>query len=154
MSMLNELYQEVILEHNKSPKNFRTMELSSDYPTYTKEGYNPLCGDHFYVHVMLNENKIHDIAFQGSGCAISKASGSIMTAAVKGKYVDEAEKLFQEFHDMVMSDISVPIEEEKMGKLAVFGGVREFPMRIKCATLCWHAMKAAINGEDDTVTTE
>ena len=135
MTMLTDLYQETILQHNKSPKNFRTMELSSDYPTYTKEGYNPLCGDHFYVHVMLNDRKIHDIAFQGSGCAISKASGSIMTAAVKGKYVEEAEQLFHEFHDMVMSDVSVPIDETKLGKLIVFGGVREFPMRVNCATL-------------------
>ena len=139
MSSLNELYQEVILDHNRRPRNFRAIET----PSRKQEGYNPLCGDRLTVYVSLDGDRISDVAFQGSGCAISKASASLMTEALKGKTVDEARALFERFHDMVTS----PPEGDApdLGKLSVLSGVREFPTRIKCASLAWHALKAAVS---------
>ena len=138
MSELTDLYQEVILDHNRRPRNFRAI----DEATRQQEGYNPLCGDRLTLYVKLDGHRISDVAFQGSGCAISKASASLMTEALKGKTVDEARALFDRFHDMVTSSSDSPPAE--MGKLAVLAGVREYPTRIKCASLAWHTLKAAV----------
>jgi len=150
MSELRELYQQLILDHNKSPRNF------GDLPDANRssEGHNPLCGDHIKVAVKLSEDLIEEIAFLGSGCAISKASASMMTAEVKGKTIEEVETIFRDFQSMVTSDITTQPETDHMGKLAVFSGVREFPARIKCATLSWHTLHAALGGDDQSVTTE
>jgi len=158
MSDLRELYQEVILDHNKRPRNFQKLEAANR----TAEGYNPLCGDQITVYLRLEDNVIRDISFQGSGCAISKASASMMTASLKGKTTAEAEGLFETFHKMVTADLSItfdPLEasgepSRTIGKLAAFSGVREFPVRVKCATLPWHTMHAALEGKGETVSTE
>lgn len=150
MSSLRELYQQVILDHNKSPRNFRTMVD----PDRTSEGHNPLCGDHLSLYVKLNGNRIVDIAFQGAGCAISKASASLMTDAVKGQTFQEAQSLFGKFRHLVTSDVSAEPVVDGIGKLAVFAGVREFPVRIKCATLAWHTLQAALENSQLPVTTE
>jgi nitrogen fixation NifU-like protein len=148
MTDLADLYQEVILDHNRRPRNFRALDAAS----HTQEGYNPLCGDRLTLYVRLDGDRIADVAFQGTGCAISKASASLMTEALKGKTVDEARALFDRFHEMVTSppDTAAP----DLGKLSVFAGVREYPTRVKCASLAWHTMKAAVAGEHGTVTTE
>ena len=148
MSDLTELYQEVILDHNRRPRNFRAMTGA----TRRQEGYNPLCGDRLTLYVKLEGGRISDVSFEGSGCAISKASASLMTEALKGKTVDEARALFERFHAMVTSPPESPPPD--IGKLAVLAGVREFPTRVKCASLAWHTMKAAVAGEAGTVTTE
>lgn len=148
MHELRELYQEVILEHSKKPRNFRALEAAN----HKAEGFNPLCGDHFTVYLDVKDGAIHDIGFQGSGCAISKASASMMTQTLKGKTAVEAEKIFTRFHDLVTGNGSA--SEEELGKLAVFAGVSEFPLRVKCATLAWHALRAALNGEEQAVSTE
>lgn len=150
MSDLRELYQQVILDHNRSPRNFRVM----DDPDRTSEGHNPLCGDHLNLSIKFEGDRIADIAFQGVGCAISKASASLMTDAVKGRTLKEAETLFGKFHDLVTSDISSRPDTDGIGKLAVFTGVREFPVRIKCATLAWHTLLAALENSSRPVTTE
>ena len=150
MSALRELYQEVILDHNKSPRNFRAMPDA----TRTVEGYNPLCGDHYTLYVKMNNGSIADISFQGSGCAISKASASVMSSILKGKSKEEAEKLFGEFHKLVTGEKDPAKEMESMGKLAAFSGVSEFPARVKCASLPWHTMAAALKSKDETVSTE
>jgi nitrogen fixation NifU-like protein len=150
MSELRELYQQVILDHNKAPRNFGELAAANR----SQEGYNPLCGDYLHVHLHLENERIEDISFEGSGCAISKASASLMTVALKGKGVDEAQALFEQFRDMVMADVAEPVDEEKLGKMAIFSGVREFPMRVKCATLAWHTMKAALENEDASISTE
>ncbi len=151
MSELRELYQQVILDHNKNPRNFGKLENANR----TREGFNPLCGDHLNVHLHLNaEDVIQDIHFEGSGCAISKASASLMTALLKGRSACEATELFDHFHALVTADVDAPIDEKKIGKLAVFAGVREFPMRVKCATLAWHTMKAALKDDVTTISTE
>jgi nitrogen fixation NifU-like protein len=151
MSELNDLYQEVILDHNRRPHNFRVIDAA----TAKQEGYNPLCGDRLTLYLTLDGDVIKDAAFQGSGCAISKASASLMTDALKGKTVAEARALFDAFHTMITSDPTKPIEDVDLGKLAVFAGVREFPTRIKCASLAWHTMKAAVAHETDApVSTE
>ena len=141
MSELSELYQEVILDHNRRPRNFRVV----DGANRTQEGFNPLCGDRLTLYVRLDGDQIADLAFQGSGCAISKASASLMTEALKGKSVDEARALFERFHAMVTSRPADTIPD--LGKLSVLAGVREFPTRIKCASLAWHTMRAAVSGE-------
>ena len=141
MSELNELYQEVILDHNRRPHNFRVIES----PTAKQEGYNPLCGDRLTLYVTVDNDVITDVAFQGSGCAISKASASLMTDALKGKTVAEARELFDRFHDMITSNPETPAAD--LGKLSVLAGVREFPTRVKCASLAWHTMKAAVADE-------
>lgn len=143
-----ELYQQVILDHNRSPKNFKKLEA----PTSTAVGYNPLCGDEVTVAIVVEDGVIADVGFQGVGCAISQASASMMTAAIKGKPVDSARELFEKFHSMVASDAETDLKA--MGKLAAFGGVREFPARVKCASLPWHTMKAALDEVAETVVTE
>ena len=149
MSELTDLYQEVILDHNRRPHNFRVIES----PSAKQEGYNPLCGDRLTLYLTLDGDTIKDVAFQGSGCAISKASASLMTDAVKGKTVAEARELFEQFHDMIMSNPETPAAD--LGKLSVLAGVREFPTRVKCASLAWHTMKAAVAHESDApVSTE
>ncbi len=148
MSELTDLYQEVILDHNRRPRNFRAIEQASR----KQEGYNPLCGDRLTLYVKLEGDRIGDVSFQGTGCAISKASASLMTDAVKGKTVEEARALFERFHEMVTS--SPESEVPEIGKLAVLAGVREFPTRIKCASLAWHTLKAAVAGAEGPVSTE
>ena len=149
MSELSELYQEVILDHNRRPHNFRVIEPASA----KQEGYNPLCGDRLTLYLTLAGDVIKDVAFQGSGCAISKASASLMTDALKGKSIGEARALFDEFHAMITSNPETPAAD--LGKLSVLAGVREFPTRIKCASLAWHTMKAAVAHETDApVSTE
>jgi nitrogen fixation NifU-like protein len=141
MSDLTDLYQEVILDHNRRPHNFRTI----DEPSRKQEGYNPLCGDRLTLYVKLEGDTISDVAFQGIGCAISKASASLMTDALKGKTIDEARGLFERFHEMITSPPETPAAD--LGKLSVLAGVREFPTRVKCASLAWHTMKAAVADE-------
>ncbi len=131
MSELSELYQQVILDHNKKPRNFRKIENAS----HTAEGYNPLCGDQLTIYLDLEDDLVKEVAFEGSGCAISKASASMMTQAVKGKSKKQAETLFQEFHSMVTGELNEETEENHLGNLKIFAGVREFPVRVKCATL-------------------
>ncbi|NWF88065.1 MAG: SUF system NifU family Fe-S cluster assembly protein [Ignavibacteriaceae bacterium] len=147
---LKELYQQVILDHNKAPRNFRKIEN----PTRFAEGYNPLCGDKIDIYLNLDNDNINDISFQGSGCAISKASASLMTSMLKGKTKKEAEEIFTRFHDLVTDKLGDNPDLEDLGKLAVFSGVREFPARVKCASLAWHTMMNALNGKDEKVTTE
>ena len=150
MSELRDLYQQVILDHHRTPRNFRKLPR----PTGTAEGYNPLCGDGVSVEVEITDGVVSDIAFQGSGCAISKASASLMTASLKGQTVSDAEETFDRFHRMLTD--SQPSREltDALGKLAVFAGVREFPSRIKCATLPWHTARAAVAGKAELVSTE
>jgi len=143
MSSLSELYQNVILEHNRSPRNYRVM----DDADRKADGHNPLCGDLVTVWVRMDGDVIGDVSFRGAGCAISKASASLMTGAVKGKSREEAEKLFERFHRLVTGTL-LPGESETLGKLAVFSGVSEFPIRVKCASLSWHTLKAALEGRE------
>src|SRR6266446_1153689 len=150
MSDLRELYQQVILDHNRKPRNFRTLTSA----TGRAEGYNPLCGDRVTVEVALEDGVIRDIGFQGSGCAISKASASMMTAALKGKTVCAAEETFGWYHTVPTENGSDGEVAGRLDKLAVFAGVREFPSRIKCATLPWHTVHAALAGKTEPVTTE
>jgi nitrogen fixation NifU-like protein len=147
---LRELYQQVILDHNKSPRNFRVIENANHY----SEGYNPLCGDRIDIYLDVENGIVKDISFQGKGCAISKASASLMSSMVKGKPVEEAEKLFEKFHDLITGKLGDNPDTEELGKLAVFAGVRDFPARVKCASLAWHTMINALKEEKDIVTTE
>jgi len=149
MTALNELYQNVILDHNRSPQNYRVMPEANRHA----EGHNPLCGDRLSVWLRVDGDVIQDVSFQGSGCAISKASASLMTAAVKGKTRSEAVKLFDRFHQLVTGRLD-PAQVETLGKLAVFSGVSQFPIRVKCASLSWHAMRAALEQPGETVSTE
>lgn len=146
-SDLQELYQEVILDHNRRPRNFRVLERGQK-----AEGYNPLCGDRLTVYLRVEDGRIQEATFQGSGCAISKASASLMTDAVKGKTLEEAEAMFERFHRMITRDPDEPVED--LGKLSVLAGVRQFPTRVKCASLAWHALRAAANTRDEVVSTE
>lgn len=150
MSDLRELYQEVILDHNRRPRNFRVIAGANRHA----EGYNPLCGDRLTLYLQVEGERITDASFEGSGCAISKASASMMTESVKGKTVAEAEALFERFHRMVTTPPDAPAGAEGLGKLAVFAGVREFPVRVKCASLAWHTMKSAVEAKDEVVSTE
>ncbi len=147
---LRELYQQVILDHNKSPRNFKILSPAN----HSAEGYNPLCGDRLNIYMNVEDDKITDIAFQGSGCAISKASASLMTSIVKGKTKEEAEKIFERFHDLITGKLGDNPDIEDLGKLAVFAGVREFPARVKCASLAWHTMINALEGKEEKVSTE
>jgi nitrogen fixation protein NifU and related proteins len=150
-SELRELYQQVILDHNKSPRNFRKIEDANK----TKEGYNPLCGDRINIYLTIENDLIKDISFQGSGCAISKASASLMSSIIKGKTIKEAEELFDKFHSLITGKLNDDFDLDELGKLAVFAGVREFPVRVKCASLAWHTMMSAVKeDENKTVTTE
>jgi nitrogen fixation NifU-like protein len=144
MSELSELYQQVILDHNKKPRNFRKIETANR----NAAGYNPLCGDQLTVYLQLEDDVVRDISFEGSGCAISKASASMMTQSVKGKSKQEAELLFNEFHRMVTGELDQETEPHHLGRLTIFSGVREFPARVKCASLSWHTMHAALNNQD------
>ena len=150
MTGLNELYQEIILDHNRSPKNFRTMKDANR----RVEGYNPLCGDHYTIYVKLNGDVIEDVSFDGSGCAISKASASIMSELVKGKTRAEAALLFDRFHKLVTGEVDPLATLAELGKLAAFSGVAEFPMRVKCATLAWHSLHTALESKEHIVSTE
>lgn len=143
MSELSELYQQVILDHNKKPRNFRKLETAN----HSAEGFNPLCGDHLTVYLNLEDDAVKEISFEGSGCAISKAAASMMTQAVKGKSKQAAEKLFNEFHGMVTGEFDEESTTNSLGNLKIFSGVREFPVRVKCASLPWHTMHAALNNE-------
>ena len=147
MSELRELYQNTILDHNKQPRNFRVPEGA----TCHADGHNPLCGDKVTVHVAVDDHTLRDIGFQGSGCAISTASASLMTQAVKGKPVAEVIRLFEVFHALLTTGGDA---QEDLGKLAVFAGVREFPMRVKCATLAWHTLRTALDGKPEVAKTE
>jgi len=144
---LSELYQEVILDHSKSPRNFRKLEGANR----VAEGHNPLCGDQIKVYVLLEDDVVRDISFEGSGCAISKASASMMTASLKGKTRAEAQKIFEKFHQMVKTG---DFDSTAIGKLEVFAGVHKFPMRVKCAILPWHAALATLEGKTEPVSTE
>ena len=150
MSELRELYQEVILDHNKRPRNFRKLAGANR----TAEGYNPLCGDQFTVDLRLEGEVIRDIGFVGSGCAISKASASLMTDSVKGKTMAEAEHLFDKVHSMLTEEHKAEANLDELGKLAVLSGVWEFPARVKCASLAWHTLRTALRGDGETVSTE
>ena len=143
MSELSELYQQVILDHNKKPRNFHKLETANR----SAEGYNPLCGDQLHIYLDVEDDQVKDISFEGTGCAIFKASASMMTQAVKGKTKAESEQLFDEFHRLVTGEMDEESEDNHLGKLTIFAGVREYPVRVKCATLSWHTMKAALEGE-------
>lgn len=149
-SEMRELYQQMILSHNKNPKNFRVIED----PSHFAEGHNPLCGDNLDVYLQIDdENKILDISFQGSGCAISKSAASMMTEMLKGKTVEQAEELFEQFHNLVTGKLNPEKDPHKLGKLTIFSGIWEYPARVKCASLSWHTTKAALNNES-VVSTE
>lgn len=150
-SDLRDLYQEVILDHNKAPRNYGSLTGS----THSADGHNPLCGDQLKLHVIVHDGTVEDVRFEGSGCAISTASASLMTEAIKGRSRQEARELFDEFHQLLTGDPSISADaSEALGKLAVFAGVREFPVRVKCATLAWHTLEAALSGEHVPVSTE
>jgi nitrogen fixation NifU-like protein len=149
MSELSDLYQEVVLDHGKRPRNFGPLEGA----THRAEGLNPLCGDRLTVWAKLQDGKVREARFEGSGCAISKASASVMTGVVKGKTPAEIDELFTRFHALVTEGLR-PGEEETLGKLAVFGGVHEYPTRVKCASLAWHALRAALASQGEPVSTE
>ena len=149
MSELKELYQQVILDHNRQPRNFHPIDGASR----KAEGFNPLCGDRVTIFLDLDGDRLRDIGFVGSGCAISKASASMMTESLKGKTRKEAEALFRIFHSLLTEE-RPPLAEKDLGKLVVFSGVREFPVRVKCATLAWHTLKAALDGRQETASTE
>lgn len=150
MSDLRDLYQEVILDHNRRPRNFRQVEGANR----TAEGHNPLCGDQLTLYLRLEGEVIRDIGFQGSGCAISKASASLMTDSVKGKTTAEAEALFEKVHAMLTTEHKAQADLDGLGKLAVLSGVWEFPARVKCASLAWHTLHAALQGAQQPVSTE
>lgn len=148
---LKDLYQQVIVDHNKHPRNFREIEHAS----HDAEGYNPLCGDQLHVYLQVDENMmVQDMSFKGSGCAISIASASLMSEQMQGKTVDEVRTLFKAFHGMVTSDITEEQDFSHLNKLAALAGVREFPSRIKCASLCWHTVQAALSGDQAAARTE
>ena len=149
MTDLRELYQQVILDHNRNPRNFREIE----HATKKVDGYNPLCGDHYTIFLELDGDLIKDVSFIGNGCAISKSSASVMTTSVKGKRIGEAERMFEIFHRLVTGE-PAGLSEAELGRLAAFSGVSEFPARVKCATLAWHTLHNALQGEEEVVTTE
>lgn len=141
-SYSHELYQQVILEHNRKPRNFKKLQT----PTHFAEGYNPLCGDHLYVYLQLNkENIVEDISFEGQGCAISRASASMMTVSLKGKNLKEAENLFEQFRKLLIGQLKPDQDPHVLGKLGIFSGIWQYPSRVKCAALAWHTMNGALN---------
>ena len=150
MSELSDLYQEVILDHNRRPRNWGKLSDATSHA----EGYNPLCGDRLTLHVKVNNDRIDAVSFEGSGCAISKASASLMTDAIKGRTLGEAFDLFDRVHEMLTTPIGLPVDESKVGKLAVLSGVREFPTRVKCASLAWHTLKSALTNPTEVAKTE
>jgi nitrogen fixation NifU-like protein len=150
MSDLRELYQEVILDHNRRPRNFRAL----DPPSQKAEGFNPLCGDKITVYLRVQNGVIEDVSFEGSGCAISKASASLMTDALKGRSLGDANVMFEAFHRMVTAPVDAPVDTGHLDKLVVFAGVREYPVRVKCASLAWHTLRAALEAKEDVISTE
>jgi nitrogen fixation NifU-like protein len=150
MSELRELYQSVILDHNNKPRNFGALATANRHA----EGHNPLCGDDVTVHLTVEDETVKEVRFEGRGCAISTASASLMTEAIKGKSTQEVMALFDDFHELVTTPPKEEVDAQGLGKLSVFSGVREFPMRVKCATLCWHTMRSALDGSGKSVTTE
>lgn len=150
MDDLRELYQSTILDHNKKPRNFR--EISG--AEHQADGHNPICGDKLRVFVELEGDRVKDAAFQGSGCAISVASASLMTDSIKGCSLEEIEERYGKFHELVTTSAETPADISTLGKLAVFSGVREFPMRVKCATLAWHTLRAALGDSNEVAKTE
>jgi nitrogen fixation NifU-like protein len=150
MTGVSQLYQDLILEHNRTPRNFRLMEDASGHA----EGRNPLCGDHLSVWVKLDGDRLADVSFHGSGCAISKSSASLMTAALKGRTRGEAERMFERFQALVTGALPADAARDDLGKLAAFAGIAEFPVRVKCATLAWHALRAALAGSERNISTE
>jgi nitrogen fixation NifU-like protein len=150
MADLTELYQQTIVEHNRSPRNFKTL----DHPTHEAQGDNPLCGDRISLQLKVDGDVIREVGFQGSGCAISQASASLMTSAVTGKSPADAERLFHAFHDMVAGGSSAPADPSVLGKLAAFAGVKQFPARVKCANLAWHTLHAALQADRNPISTE
>lgn len=150
MSELKTLYQDIILDHNKSPRNFKKLENANRHA----EGYNPLCGDHYDIYLRIENDIIQEVSFVGAGCAISKASASVMSSLLKGKTKEEAEKLINVFQKLVTGDADPMEELDRLGKLAAFAGVSEFPARVKCASLAWHTLRAALVNKDDVVSTE
>ena len=150
MDDLRELYQTTILDHNRRPRNFRV----PDEANRDAEGYNPLCGDKVTIHLLLEDGLVKDVGFQGTGCAISTASASMMTEGIKGKPAAEVMKLFDAFHELLTGDPGQAGNTAGLGKLAVFGGVREYPMRVKCATLAWHTLRTALEGQGEVARTE
>ena len=149
MSDLRDLYQEVILDHNRSPRNFGRL----DDADLQADGHNPLCGDRLSITLKLTGDRVTDLRFEGSGCAISKASASLMTEGVKGLTLDDLHRLFERFHRLV-TDRTAPVDDAGLGKLAVFAGVRDYPARVKCAILAWHTLRAAVGDRHDVVSTE
>lgn len=145
--MINELYQELIIDHGRKPRNFRALDSAN----HTAEGYNPLCGDRCKVFLKESDGVIEEIAFQGAGCAISTSSASLMTEALKGKSLGEAEQMLERFLDLLTKDQPAPAD---LGKLAVFSGVKEYPARVKCATLAWHTLRAALRGDRGKISSE
>jgi nitrogen fixation NifU-like protein len=150
MNDLRDLYQDVILDHSRHPRNFLVLEGANR----RADGYNPLCGDRLSLYVVVDGDRVVDASFQGAGCAISTASASVLTEVIKGKTIGEAHELFERFRTMVTTPLDVEVDPSALGKLAVFAGVREFPVRIKCATLAWHTLEAALHETIDPVTTE
>lgn len=150
MSELSDLYQELILDHNRRPRNYGALPDAD----HVAKGYNPLCGDRLTIYAKLDGDRIAGLSFEGSGCAISKASASLLTDALKGKTVAEADALFTRVHAMLTAPMDQDVDTESMGKLAVLSGVREFPVRVKCASLAWHTLKAALEGKSETAKTE
>ncbi len=150
MNELQDLYQELILDHNRSPRNFRRIKNADG----EANGYNPLCGDRVTVYVTINDDVVSDVAFEGSGCAISTAAASLMTQSIKGKSIGEAKALFDNFRRLVTDESVASDNSPALGKLEALGGVRRFPARVKCATLVWHTLKAALDRQEQTVTTE
>jgi len=148
MNDIQSLYQQMILDHNKNPRNFGGLEE----PTHCAEGHNPLCGDEVTIFMNIKDNVIQDITFKGSGCAIATSSASIMTTVLKGKTIQEAEEFFKQFHGIVTASMDETIDTDDLGKLSVFTGVREFPARVKCASLAWHTMNNAMHGEANAST--
>jgi len=151
MADLRDLYEEVILDHNRNPRNYPKKPEGANH---TAHGFNPLCGDEFYVHLRVQDGVIADAGFEGAGCAISTASASLMTEALKGMRVNDAEAMFREVHALLTEERQAGDPEEFLGKLTVLTGVKEYPMRVKCATLAWHTMQAALEDKSGTVTTE
>ena len=150
MADLSELYQQTIVEHNRSPRNFKTLV----HPTHHAEGNNPVCGDQISLQLTVDGGVIKEVGFQGSGCAISRASASLMTSAVMGKSAADAEELFKAFHDMVAGGDAAPADPTTLGKLAAFAGVKQFPARVKCANLAWHTLHAALQADQTPISTE
>lgn len=150
MSELRELYQEMVLDHNSRPRNFRKLEGA----THQSEGFNPLCGDRITLYLQMEGDLIEDVAFQGTGCAISRASASMMTQSIKGKTIEQAEEIFAAFHRMVTRNVGETYESDDLGDLEVLSGVAEFPSRVKCASLSWHTLNAALENKAQKVSTE